>query len=83
VSASSGCPRGESFSRGFDGLSARFDPKSQGREQKEPAKTATLDAREGRNRALMIVVRPSCSNDKPSAKFESWILLKSPALAAK
>jgi hypothetical protein len=61
-----------------------FDPKPQRHEQKvQPAKIATLDAREGRSRALLMVMRPSCSNDSPSAKFESWILLKSPALTAK
>lgn len=60
----------------FD-LAPMFDPKSRGREPKvQPAQTLTLDAREGRNRALLMIVRPPWSIADPSAKFESWILMK-------
>jgi hypothetical protein len=67
----------------FD-LTPIFYPKSQGREPKvQPAQTVTLDAREGRNRALLMIVRAACSIGNPSAKFESWILVKSAPLTAK
>jgi hypothetical protein len=49
----------------------------------QPAQTLTLDAHEGRNRALLMIVRPLSSIDNPSAKFESWILVKSAPLTAK
>jgi hypothetical protein len=67
----------------FD-LAPILDPTSRGQEPKEqPAQTVTLDAREGHNRALLMIVRPPCSIDGPSAKFESWILVKSATLTAK
>jgi len=67
----------------FD-LTPIFDPKSQRPEPKvQPAHTVTLDAREGRNRALLMCVRAPCSIDNPSAKFESWILVKSAPLTRK
>jgi hypothetical protein len=67
----------------FD-LTPFSDPKSQGREPKaQAAQTLTLNAREGRNRALLILVPHSSANDNPSAKFESWILLKSASPATK
>ena len=60
----------------FD-LKPIFDPKALG----QPAQMVTLEAREGHNRALLIVQAPS-SIDNP-VKFESWILEKSAPLAAK
>jgi hypothetical protein len=62
----------------FD-LTPIFNLKSQRRREPkvQPAQTVTLDAREGRNRALLMIVRAPCSIDNPPARFESWILLKS------
>jgi hypothetical protein len=61
-----------------------FDPKSRGRETKmQPAQTVTLNAREGRNRALLMIVRHRRSIDDPPAQFESWILVRSAPLTAK
>jgi hypothetical protein len=61
-----------------------FDPKLHEREPKmQLAQMATLDAREGRNRALLMLVRPLRPIGSPSTKFESWILMKSDTLTAK
>ena len=61
-----------------------FDPKSRGQEPKvQPAQTVTLDAREGRNRALLVIVRSPSWIDNRSAKFESWILVNSAPLTAR
>ena len=67
----------------FD-LATVFDRESQGREPKaQAAQTLTLNAREGRNRALLMIVLPPHPMDNPPLKFESWILLKSAPLATK
>ena len=67
----------------FD-LAPIFDPKSQGREPKlQPAQTVTLDAREGRDRALLMIVRPPYLIDNPPFKFEGWMLVKSTRVTAK
>ena len=67
----------------FD-LATVFDRKSQEREPKaQAAQTLTLNAREGRNRALLMIVLPPSPMDSPPLKFESWILLKSAPLANK
>jgi hypothetical protein len=67
----------------FD-LAQVFDPESHGRKPKaQPARTVTLDAREGRNCALLMLVRPSSSNGNPPDNIESWILAKSAPFAAK
>lgn len=40
-------------------------------------KTLTLNAREGRNRALLMIVLLRSPIDNPPVRFESWILVKS------
>jgi hypothetical protein len=61
-----------------------LDRESQGREPKaHAAQTLTLNAREGRNRALLMIVLPPSPMDNPPLEFESWILLKAAPLATK
>jgi Domain of unknown function (DUF4153) len=65
--------------RNGDALSFEvFDHKSQRQKSKaRRPETVTRDAREGRDHAILVMVRPFCSTDDPCTKYEAWLLLKS------
>ncbi len=48
-----------------------------------PAQTLTLEALEGRDHGLLMVVEPACAPYTDETHFESWLLLKSPPVAFK
>ena len=77
---------GTTLTAGTSGATVSFDLSSLIKPKPaagKPASIITLEAREGRDRALLIAVRPPLSTVPPDNHFTTWLLLKSPSVTAK